>query len=211
MQSFKVTPEDKLRAQEYFQRRSEAYDSVVAAGPLKYLRLREQSEVFRLLDFPSAVGRTFLDMGCGSGMYSAVARRAGLHVTAVDVSPGMVEAAKKVADRVILGDIDTFESDSQFDLVLCSGALEFVLEPERAFRNLAQLLAPGGRLVIQVPTSDRIWGNLYRIEKRFSGMQVNLFSAEWFRRQAQDLGHQLTAVSRPLPYNMVIRIERKSH
>ncbi|MGZ6334037.1 MAG: class I SAM-dependent methyltransferase, partial [Bdellovibrionota bacterium] len=92
MQSFKVTPEDKLRAQEYFQRRSEAYDSVVAAGPLKYLRLREQSEVFRLLDFPSAVGRTFLDMGCGSGMYSAVARRAGLHVTAVDVSPGMVEA-----------------------------------------------------------------------------------------------------------------------
>jgi ubiquinone/menaquinone biosynthesis C-methylase UbiE len=93
----------------------------------------------------------FLDAGCGDGRYLAAlanelpARRAG-----VDISERILETARARVDadfrQASLEELP-FE-DGAFDLVLCSQVIEHVPDADRATKELARVLRPGGTLVI---------------------------------------------------------------
>lgn len=94
-----------------------------------------------------------LDAGCGPGVLAARMAKAGHDVTGVDLSPGMLEQAKKSADdagvRVDLhvgrvDDLDGIFPDEKFDLVLCHCVIEYVDDPAVALKQIAGVLAPGG-------------------------------------------------------------------
>jgi hypothetical protein len=92
--------------------------------------------------------------------------------------------------------------------VVCSGALDFVVHPEIAFRNLCHLVLPGGRLVIQVPRAS-VGGRLYSLGVRACcGFRINLFTVHWLTRQAKRWGLKLIRSQRPLPYNLVALFRR---
>jgi release factor glutamine methyltransferase len=78
------------------------------------------AEYLRTLDLE---GKTFLDLGTGSGILGLVAARAGAQVTAVDVNPKAVESARRNAAQAGLA-VDCKVSDlfealpgKQFDIV----------------------------------------------------------------------------------------------
>jgi hypothetical protein len=92
--------------------------------------------------------------------------------------------------------------------VVCSGALDFVVHPEIAFRSLCHLALPGGRLVIQVPRAS-VGGRLYSLGVRACcGFRINLFTVHWLTRQAKRWGLKLIRSQRPLPYNLVALFRR---
>ncbi|MDQ7857901.1 MAG: class I SAM-dependent methyltransferase [Armatimonadota bacterium] len=69
-------------------------------------------------------GATVLELGCADGLVTEALAQAGFRVTAVDLSPAMIEAARRRLDRAGLGakllvaDIDEFETSATFDAVL---------------------------------------------------------------------------------------------
>lgn len=111
-------------------------------------------ELFRRADF--AAGQQVLDVGCGVGTTAIeVALRYGVHVTAVDISPVMLERARSnvaaagVEDRVAVesGDIMALRfPDDTFDRVIAEAVTMFVNRP-RAAKELVRVCRPGGRVL----------------------------------------------------------------
>jgi len=93
----------------------------------------------------------FLDAGCGDGRYLAAlavelpARRAGF-----DISDRILETAGQRVDADLRqGNLEAIPfADGEFDLVLCSQAIEHVLHADVAVGELARVLRPAGTLII---------------------------------------------------------------
>jgi SAM-dependent methyltransferase len=106
-----------------------------------------------------APGTTVLDIGCGVGRWSRRLARRGALVTGIDVSPTMVDEARRRADadgiaarcHFQVADVTDFDLTDRFSFVLGITVLQHILEPGRldaAVGGLARHLAPGGRLVL---------------------------------------------------------------
>lgn len=201
-------PQQMDRVTRYFDRVAQDYHRRVERGLLRHLRRRERRtvEAFAQLDEPAL--KTLLDVGCGGGYYSLLARAAGLRVTAVDVSASMLEGLRGRVHELIQADLTSLQAGPVYDVVICAGVMDFVSDPELAFSNLAKQVKPGGRLIV---LTARRWpfGFAYRIEKWVHRIRVNLFSVSWFCEQAKENGLDLTGSAFPLPTNMVLRYERK--
>src|SRR5664280_320438 len=207
---FRVTADDKARAFRYYDSRAHNYNQAVARGPLQYFRHRESSAILGLANFGRPGTRTMIDVGCGGGAYAMAAKAAGMHVTATDISSRMIAAVRNKVDESFISDLDSLEENRKFDIVVCSGVLDFVLSPATAFRNLCSLVDERSCLVVLVPRAG--WaGFIYRLEKRILGnMHVNLYQSAWFAAHARQHGLCLTDERHPLPINMVLRFERRS-
>jgi SAM-dependent methyltransferase len=99
--------------------------------------------------------RELLDLGCGTGRVAALAARRGARVTAVDLSPTMVERARAVRDlagaRVAVMDAQELDlPDASFDLVVASFSVMFCPRPDRALAEARRVLRPGGRFAAGV-------------------------------------------------------------
>lgn len=205
--AFRVRDVDKRRALDHYEGLSARYDTSVARGPLKLLRERERSAILGFARFDDPTKKTVIDVGCGGGFYVRAAKSAGLRVSAVDLAPGMVEKLAGTADEAWVSDIESLDTANKYDIVICSGVLDFVLDPETAFKNLAALTTPGGRLVVQAPRVG-VAGFIYRLEKRALEIEVNLFSLAWFETEARKQGLRIAGYSHPLPTNRVVLFER---
>lgn len=100
------------------------------------------------------VGSSFLDLGCGLGGQSLMAVKAGMKVSAIDISPESVEETRALLKRE--GFHDFFASvmdaeylefpDNSFDLIVCSGVLHH-MDVTSVFPQLARVLKPGGKVI----------------------------------------------------------------
>ena len=111
-----------------------------------------------LVELQSA--RTFLDLGCGTGIDArAAAKRPEFKgvATGVDLSTGMIAAGEKlaaeegVADRVLLRVADAAATGlpaGSMDVVVMHTLVSHVIDPAAALREAARLLGPRGRLLV---------------------------------------------------------------
>jgi SAM-dependent methyltransferase len=104
-------------------------------------------------------GRRLLDVGCGTGKSFMPLLDRGFDVTACDISPEMVAAARaKAAGRadVLVADMRRLPILGEFDLITCiDDAINHLLGPEEVgdtFEGLRANLAPDGLLVFDVNT-----------------------------------------------------------
>lgn len=103
-----------------------------------------------------------LDFGCGGGKFLRRMRDVGWDVTGIDFSETAVQAVRDAGLKALQGTLPHPElSPGSFDVVTMRHALEHVPDPQAVLRAARELLAPGGRLVIQVPN--------------FAGWDVNYF------------------------------------
>lgn len=92
-----------------------------------------------------------LDVGAGTGRLAVTLLRRGAKVTALDVSPKMLEKLhkKKPAIKIVEGDAENlpFESES-FDLVTAAFVVVHLKDPAIFFKEAERVLRPGGLLIV---------------------------------------------------------------
>lgn len=97
---------------------------------------------------------TVLDAGCGSGRVTELllARLPDGQVIAVDSAPAMVaKAREQLGDRaeVLLQDLTELRLDRTVDVVFSNAVFHWVLDHDRLFQRIFDVLEPGGRIEAQ--------------------------------------------------------------
>ena len=157
---------DSIKA--IYDERSQQYDD-------SYLHLKQSREY---IDYAKLKpGEAVLDLVCGTGLVTLLAKGevgARGHVVGVDVSDGMLEVARRKCrqeglDVVFVNrdvrDLDGLgmgllpEGSKGFDVITCASALVLIRNPLEAVRHWASLLAPGGRLITDIPCehTNLVW------------------------------------------------------
>jgi trans-aconitate 2-methyltransferase len=106
-----------------------------------------------------------LDAGCGTGRVTEqlLERLPRGRVVAVDADAAMVAQARaNLGDRarVLQADLTELELDVPVDAVLSTATFHWILDHERLFARMHDVLRPGGRLVAQCGGAGNIVGLL---------------------------------------------------
>jgi len=115
-----------------------------------------------MLDVNTFSGKRFLDLGCGSGLFSLAAMNLGAEVYSVDYDPDSVACAKELKRRYHKGDsrwvieegsaLDEsyLRSLGQFNIVYSWGVLHHTGNMMKALQNASIPVASNGQLFIAI-------------------------------------------------------------
>jgi|GEM_PF-121131 len=107
-------------------------------------------------------GLSFLDVGCGTGLFSIAAHQLGaVKVVGIDLNPSCISVSEQNRDRLApkapvlfqLGSAlnrEDLHSLGRFDIVYAWGSLHHTGAMWAAIRNVAQQVSPGGLLVLAI-------------------------------------------------------------
>ena len=98
-----------------------------------------------------------LEVGCGDGRMLQALRHQGWEVVGNERTAAAAHVAGAVNQLpVFAGGLDAINPRVKFDLVLLFHSLEHVPDPLSVLKDCAQLLKPGGKLIVAVP-NFRSW------------------------------------------------------
>ena len=102
--------------------------------------------------------RSVLEVGCGQGeLAQRIRRELDVQVIAIDQSERMVELARGRGVDAHVGDVQQLAfADGLFDVAIAAWMLYHASDLDRAVRELARVVRPGGRLVAATNASDHL-------------------------------------------------------
>jgi 2-polyprenyl-3-methyl-5-hydroxy-6-metoxy-1,4-benzoquinol methylase len=110
-------------------------------------------------------GAAVLEVGCGAGFLTMELAERGYRVDAIDSSDAMVAStrariAEAGADASATASVDDVHHlsarDGAYAAVLALGVLPWLHAPERAVRELARVVAPGGAVIVTADNRARL-------------------------------------------------------
>ncbi|MFD7229322.1 class I SAM-dependent methyltransferase [Streptomyces sp. NPDC059881] len=122
-------------------------------------------------------GRTFLDIGCGSGLFSLAAVRMGARVRSFDFDPDSVRTTQKLREEFApdtdwsvccasILDPDFVKRQGKADIVYSWGVLHHTGSLWKAMDAACGLVAPGGTLFVSIYNDQglesRVWTEVKR-------------------------------------------------
>jgi 2-polyprenyl-6-hydroxyphenyl methylase/3-demethylubiquinone-9 3-methyltransferase len=144
-------------------------------------------------------GKTFLDIGCGSGLFSLAAVRLGCkRLLAVDLDPNSVETTRRTLERYAPAGanwdckrISVFDLDpahvGTFEVVYSWGVLHHTGAMYKAIEKASTVVATKGTLALALYGKTPFCG-LWRIEKRIYSR-----SPKWVQRVIEHVYHVAVA------------------
>jgi arsenite methyltransferase len=147
-------------------------------------------------------GHRVLDLGSGAGIDAFIARELagdGGHVTGVDFTPEMVELARVNKAKLgyenvdfLHGDIEQLPlGDDQIDVVVSNCVLNLVPDKEKAFREMARVLTPGGHFCISdVVTRGDLPENVRRSAELYAGCVAGAMDQDEYVSLLQQAGFE---------------------
>lgn len=165
----------------------------------------------RLLGTESLAERSFLDIGCGSGLFCVAAARLGASpVWGLDVDPRSVQATRENAARFCSGapvrtlggsilDPDVVAELPQSDVVYAWGSLHHTGAMWQAIGNVLGLPGPGGRLALAIYNKTEHSPRWLKVKRFYNnrGPLVKRLMVEGYYHK-QNLEYLLSALKRRL-------------
>jgi SAM-dependent methyltransferase len=139
-------------------------------------------------------GDRALDLGCGTGGFTALLALAGADTVGADVAEAALERARRAHPelrfvRVAIEGPLPFD-DHAFDLVWASEVIEHVADTARWLSEVRRVLTPGGRLLLTTPNHGRIRVLLHGLE-RYSeplGDHLHLYTRRSLAQTLEEFG-----------------------
>lgn len=105
----------------------------------------------------------YLDVSCGHGQLTALARRRGVNAHGLDLAFTALQAGQPTADpRLTLGNGQQLPfAAGSFTVVSNIGSLEHYVDMETAVSEMARVLRPGGRAFVLVPNTFSLLHNVW--------------------------------------------------
>ena len=143
---------------EYWTGRASGYSEVnrqeLSTGQRKKWKACLREELVRHFPERAMEDLRVLEVGTGPGFFAILLRELGCGVTAVDLTPAMLAAAKENAGPLADGiqfvemNAEALElADESFDAVISRNLTWNLPHPDRAYREWARVLKPGGLLL----------------------------------------------------------------
>ncbi|HYS30443.1 MAG TPA: class I SAM-dependent methyltransferase, partial [Candidatus Limnocylindria bacterium] len=99
---------------------------------------------------------SLLEIGCGPGTWTGLLSHRARSVTAIDLSPQMLEQARQAVPSAgvhfVQADAARFDTDDRFDAAVSVRVLEYIPEWAAIVARLGQLVRPQGRVVLVTKT-----------------------------------------------------------
>jgi 2-polyprenyl-3-methyl-5-hydroxy-6-metoxy-1,4-benzoquinol methylase len=162
--------------EETHERESVFHDQWAASVDLKAIPVREVFESvtamenrFMLRLMGDLRGKRLLDIGCGLGESSVYFALKGAEVTAVDLSPGMVQTASELAkthgvrvEGVVAAAEDLPVTSSHYDVAYAANTLHHTPDRRKFLQHIQRALKPGGRVFLWDPLAYDPIIDIYR-------------------------------------------------
>ena len=137
----------------------QALTTVAAARLVRHARIVAASRV--------------LDVACGTGVVAITAARLGARVTGLDLTPELLEAARRNAATAAV-EIDWHEGDVEnlpfeagtFDVVVSQFGHMFAPRPEVALGEMLRVLKPGGTIAFATWPPELMVGRMFALIAR---------------------------------------------
>jgi SAM-dependent methyltransferase len=119
-------------------------------------------------------GEAWLDVATGTGAVALRAAKAGADVTALDLAPALIEAARRrageeqVAIKFDVGDAEALPyADSSFDVVASALGTQFAPDHRAVANELARVCRPGSRLGLACWTPESGVAGMFGVMQPF--------------------------------------------
>jgi 2-polyprenyl-6-hydroxyphenyl methylase/3-demethylubiquinone-9 3-methyltransferase len=141
--------------------------------------LEAEKSLKQMLEIGDLNGKSFLDIGSGSGLFSLGARRLGAKVRSFDYDPLSVACTVELKRRYFPNDANWtieqgsvldkayLESLGQFDFVYSWGVLHHTSAMWQAIENVVPLVGKGGKLFISIYNDQGNVSRRWRALKKF--------------------------------------------
>ena len=120
-------------------------------------------------------GQRVLDVGSGTGVVAVTAARAGARVSALDLTPELIEIARHNALTAGVqidfreGDAEALPfDDAAFDVVLSQFAHIFAPRPEVVVKEMLRVLKPGGVIAFSTWPPELFAGRMFALTGRYA-------------------------------------------
>lgn len=141
-----------------------------------------------------------LDAGCGPGANSRHWRAAGSEVTAIDLSPDMLEEARQqqAAHHYLVADIESIPlPDARFDLVWSHLAVQWCSSLPQALNELYRVARPGGCVAFTTLLESSLRSSIRRGKRWMNNLTLTVF-CRTSRSSTRWRDGAIAALSRPL-------------
>lgn len=185
-------PPGRYQEQDYLVREVDHYADKKYELILRWLGARPNAKV--------------LNLGCGSGEMSVLLARRGCVVDAVDPSAAAValaEERKRASGlsniRIKRAGVFDLAPDTRYSAVVCVDVLEHIEDDRAAVRRIAEVVAPGGLLLLSVPALPWLYGyhdvQLGHYRRYSKGRLTSLLQEEFEVTEARYFGFSLIPVA----------------
>jgi 2-polyprenyl-3-methyl-5-hydroxy-6-metoxy-1,4-benzoquinol methylase len=187
-----------------FERDAQSFDAIyrLERSPFwRWVNTTFRKAVFERYDITfeqagDVTGKTILDVGCGSGVYTVdFARRGARRVVGVDLSSNMLKLAAQeaeqhqVADRCAFIQADFLELDLKdpFDISIAMGVFDYVPDQVAFLRKMVELTT--GKVIVAFPGHSLLREPARRLRYRLTRKgEIYLYSQEDVERIATQAG-----------------------
>jgi 2-polyprenyl-3-methyl-5-hydroxy-6-metoxy-1,4-benzoquinol methylase len=156
-----------------------------------------------------------LEVGTASGYLSAEMRKRGCVVTGIEQDMEMAKIAAQHCNKMFTADVEhlDFAELGKYDAIILGDVVEHLCNPQLFLREIAELLKPGGKVLMSLPNVANIWVRLNLLLGRFNYTRVGIldethlrfFTLATSQKIASESGFDILSTSvTPIPLPLIL-------
>jgi len=139
----------------------------------------------KLLPLKNGKNKKVLEIGCGIGAFAKILKERYFEVDAIDVSPFIVERAKKIHEGINFKIMDIEKSmkiNKKYDYIFAFEVFEHLKNPFKVLVNIKKMLKNKGVLIFSTPFPTK--------EMLADPMHINIHPPEFWLSEGKKVGYK---------------------